>query len=176
MHIERDISQKTNNFFPFHIYYIVIDTSLSAHSPLLPDFLLHGLYCRKLWISPNGSFESWAAHYKVITTSKVGSRCNPQNMTSLVCHCTKCTHTQYSPVRYGWLYIPLLCLLIQYRKLFWEVLKNFAKYREILPMFWEIIWKYLKEKSENFENDCWEFRGIFPKILRIISKIISKYF
>ncbi len=31
-------------------------------------------------------------------------RCNLQNMTSLVCHCTVCTHTQYAPVRYGWLY------------------------------------------------------------------------
>ncbi len=28
-------------------------------------------------------------------------RCKPQNMTSLVCHCTECTRTQYAPVRYG---------------------------------------------------------------------------
>ncbi len=28
---------------------------------------------------------------KVVTKSKVGSRCNPQNMTSLVCYCTECT-------------------------------------------------------------------------------------
>ncbi len=89
-------------------------------------------------------------------------RCNPQNMSSLVCHCTECIHTQYAPVRYGWLYIPLFFLLTQYQKLFWKVLKNFSKYREILPKFWEIIWKYFKEKSENFENYCGKFRGIFP--------------
>ncbi len=35
-------------------------------------------------------------------------RCNLQNMTSLVCHCTKCTHTQYAPpVSYGWLQVVL---------------------------------------------------------------------
>ncbi len=28
-------------------------------------------------------------------------RCNPQNMTSLICRCTECTHTQYVLVRYG---------------------------------------------------------------------------
>ncbi len=32
-------------------------------------------------------------------------RCDPQNMTSLVCHCTECTHTQYAPVHYGWLLV-----------------------------------------------------------------------
>ncbi len=29
---------------------------------------------------------------------------------------------------------------------------------------------------ENFENYCGEFRGIFPKILRIISKNIENHF
>ncbi len=38
---------------------------------------------------------------KVITKSKVAHLwCNPQNMTSLVCHSTECTHTQYAPVCY----------------------------------------------------------------------------
>ncbi len=86
-------------------------------------------------------------------------RCNLQNMTSLVCHRTECTHTQYVPVFYGWLYIHLFCLLIQYRKLFWKVLRNNLK------IFNRKIGKF-----------CGEFRGIFPKILRIISKNIKNHF
>ncbi len=38
-------------------------------------------------------------------------RCNLQNMTSLVCHCMECTHTQYAPVCY-WLAIHTLVLLV----------------------------------------------------------------
>ncbi len=84
-------------------------------------------------------------------------QCNPQNMTSLVCHCTECIHTQYASVRHGWLYIPLFCLSIQYQKLFWKVLKKFAKYRKILPKILRNNLKYLKEKTKNFENYCGEF-------------------
>ncbi len=89
-------------------------------------------------------------------------RCSPQNMTSLVCHCTKCTHTQYAAVRYGWLYIPSFCLLIQYRKLFWKVLKNFAKYWEILP-------KVLRNNLKIFKRKLGKFWELLRKISRNIS-------
>ncbi len=42
---------------------------------------------------------------------------------------------------------------------FEKILLSMEKYYQ---KFWKIIWKYLKEKSENFENHCGEFRGIFP--------------
>ncbi len=88
-------------------------------------------------------------------------RCNPQNISSLVCHCTKCTHTQYTPVCYGWLYIPLFCFLIQDQKLFWKVLKNFTKYRKILPKVLRNILKIFKRKI-----------GKFQELLRRISRNI----
>ncbi len=50
-------------------------------------------------------------------------RCNLQNMTSLVCHCTICTHTQYAPVRYGWLYI-LVLLINTISKIILESFEN----------------------------------------------------
>ncbi len=99
-------------------------------------------------------------------------RCNPQYIMWLVCHCTECTHTQYAPVRYSWLYIPLFCLLIQYQKLFLKILKNFVMYREYYQKFWEIISKYLKEKLENFENCCGEFPEYFLKFRELFSKIL----
>ncbi len=77
-------------------------------------------------------------------------RCNAQNMTSLVRHCTECTNTQYPPVCYGWLYIPLFYLWIQYGKLFWKVLKNFAKYREILLKVLRNNLKIFKRKIRKF--------------------------
>ncbi len=94
-------------------------------------------------------------------------RRNLQNMTSLVCHCAKCTHTQqtqYAPVRYDWLwlYMPLFCLLIQYRKLFWKVLKNFAKYREMLP-------KVLRNNLKIFKRKIRKFREYLRRISRNIS-------
>ncbi len=41
MRIDRGI--RTNNFLLFHIYFSVIDNSLSGPLTLLPNFLLHDL-------------------------------------------------------------------------------------------------------------------------------------
>ncbi len=66
-------------------------------------------------------------------------RCNLQNMSSLVCHCTECTHTH--PVRSCtlWLAIHTLVLLVNTKsKITWKVLRNNLK--------------IFKRKSENFEE------------------------
>ncbi len=101
-------------------------------------------------------------------------RCNLQNMTSLVCHCTKCAHTQYVSVRYDWLYILLFCLLIQYQKLFWKVLKNFAKYPEILPKCFKNNLKIFRRKIGKFLNYCGEFEEYFLKFWELYRKSFKK--
>ncbi len=110
--------------------------------------------------------------------------CNPQNMTSLVCHYTECTHTQYAPVHYGWLYIPLFGLLLQYRKLLWKVLINFAEYQEMLPkvlrnnlkIFKRKIGKISRNISKNFENYIEKYWKPFQKITGKILEDFEKYF
>ncbi len=85
---------------------------------------------------------------KVITKSKVGSlTMQPaiHDVTGMPLYLIY-THTQYTPVRYGWLYVPLFCLLILQRKLLWKFLKNFAKYREILPKVLKNNLKIFKRK------------------------------
>ncbi len=102
-------------------------------------------------------------HPRLLQRVRLGHlRCNSQNMTSLVCHSNKCTRTQYALLRCGWLCIRLFCLLIQYRKLFWKVLKNFAKYREILPKISRNNLKIFKRKI-----------GKFLELLQRISRNIS---
>ncbi len=79
------------------------------------------------------------------------------------------------PIRSSMLWLPIYTLVLLVNaisKLYWKVLKNFAKYREILLKLLRNNLKYLREKSKNLKNYCGEFRGIFPKILRIISKNI----
>ncbi len=76
-----------------------------------------------------------------------------------------------------WLATHTLVLLVNtISKIILKSLKNFAKYPEILPKVLRNNLKIFKEKSKNFENYCGEFRGIFPKILRIILKNIENHF
>ncbi len=99
---------------------------------------------------------------KVTTKSKVGSLTMQPAKHDITVMPPYQMYPYPTPVRYGWLYIPLFCLIIQYRKLFWKVLKNFAKYREILPKFWRSNLKIFKRKVG-------KGRELLRRILRNIS-------
>ncbi len=94
---------------------------------------------------------------------------------------------QYVPVRCDWPYIPLFCLLIQYRKLFWKVLRNnlkifkrkIGKFRELLQRIRGIFPKILRIILKNIENHFKQFRlkfRSFREIIRMISENFEKYF
>ncbi len=90
---------------------------------------------------------------KVITKSKVGSHTMQpakHDVTGMPLY-PMYPYPIHS-VRYGCLYIPFFYLLIQYRKLFWKVLKNSAEYREILPKVLRINLKIFKRKIGTFRE------------------------